>query len=183
MDFLTFQKHIKQNFSTALELFDGIIKSPTMTKRQLETLIEKIHVYDNQYIEIKLRGELGNIFKDQTIIRMSKEDRVKRTIINYISSVNSFGKIKLLNEVRKYDTLANYAIVPIIDEFIQKGFIQQTPKRHNADHPPYICIASKDEMLRGFNICTDIDTIYRYCNLNAPIETILKINTWISRYL
>jgi len=116
-------------------------------------------------------------------MRMSKEDRIKRTIINYISNVNSFGKIKLLNEIRKYDTIANYAIVPIIDEFIEKGFVKQTEKRHKADHPPYICIASKNDMLRGFNICTDIDTIYRYCNLNAQFETIIKLNTWISRYL
>ena len=46
-----------------------------------------------------------------------------------------------------------------------------------------IDVPSKEEMLRGFNICTDIDTIYRYCNLSAPFETIIKINTWISRYL
>jgi len=177
------RSNIKRNFTTALGLFDEIINSPKISKRQLETLVEKIYVYEDQYIEVRLRGELGNIFEDQTIMRMSKEDRIKRTIINYISSVNSFGKIKLLNEVRKYDTIANYAIVPIIDEFIEKGFVKQTEKRHKADHPPYICIASKDDMLRGFNICTDIDTIYRYCNLNAQFETIIKINTWISRYL
>ena len=179
----TNRSNIKRNFTTALDLFDTIIESAQISKRQLETLIEKIYIYDDQSIEIKLRGELGNIFKDQSIMRMSKEDRIKRTIISYVTNVSSFGKIKLLNEIRKYDTLANYAIVPIIDEFMQKGFIKQTPKRHNADHPPYVCVASKDEMLRGFNICTDIDTIYGYCNLNAQVETILKMNIWISRYL
>lgn len=177
------KSNIKRNFTTALDLFDGIIKTSQINKRQIETLIEKIYIYDDQSIEVKLRGELGNIFKDQSIMRMSKDDRIKRTIINYITNVSSFGKIKLLNEVRKYDTLANYAIVPIIDEFIEKGFVKQTQKRHNADHPPYICVASKEEMLRGFNICTDIDTIYGYCNLSASFKTIISISTWISRYL
>lgn len=177
------KNNIKRNFKTALEMFDDIIGSPKITKRQLETLVEKIYIHDDQTIEIKLRGDLGNIFKDQSIMRMSKEDRIKRTIINYISSVSSFGKIKLINEVRKYDTIANYSIAPIIDEFIEKGFVKQTSKRHKADHPPYICIASKEDMLRGFNICTDIDTIYRYCNLNATFETIITISKWISRYL
>ena len=177
------KSNIKNNFTTALELFDNIVNTPNISKRQLETLIEKILIYDDQSIEIRLRGDLGNIFKDQTIMRMSKEDRVKRTIINYISDAHSFGQIKLLNEIRKYDTFANYSLAPIINEFIAKGFIKQTEKRHNADHPPYICIASKEEMLKGFNICTDIDTIYRYCNLSATLETILKINMWISRYL
>ena len=177
------KSNIKNNFTTALHLFDNIINSQQISKRQLETIIEKILIYDNQSIEIKLRGDLGDIFKDQSIMRMSKDDRIKRTIINYISNVHSFGQIKLINEVRKYDTIANYAIVPIIDEFIQKGFVKRTEKRHKADHPPYVCIASKEEMLRGFNICTDIDTIYGYCNLNAPLETILRINIWISRYL
>lgn len=177
------KSNIKNNFTTALHLFDNIINSQQISKRQLETIIEKILIYDNQSIEIRLRGDLGDIFKDQSIMRMSKDDRIKRTIINYISNVHSFGQIKLINEVRKYDTIANYAIVPIIDEFIQKGFVKRTEKRHKADHPPYVCIASKEEMLRGFNICTDIDTIYGYCNLNAPLETILRINIWISRYL
>lgn len=177
------KSNIKNNFTTALELFDNIINAPQISKRQLETLIDKILIYDDQSIEIQLRGDLGDIFKDQSIMRMSKEDRIKRTIINYISDVHSFGQIKLLNEIRKYDTIANYALMPIIDEFIVKGFIEQTEKRHKADHPPYICTASKEEMLRGFNICTDIDTIYGYCNLNATLETILRINIWISRYL
>lgn len=177
------KNNIKRNFKTALEMFDDIIKTPTMTKRQLETLVEKIYIYDDQSIEIKLRGDLGDIFKDQSIIRLSKEDRIKRTIINYISEISSFGQIKLINEVRKYDSIANYAIVPIIDEFIEKGFVKKTEKRHKADHPPYVCIASKEEMLRGFNICTDIDTIYGYCNLGTTFETINKISIWISRYL
>ena len=177
------KNNIKRNFKTALEMFDDIIKAPKITKRQLETLVEKIYVYDDQSIEVKLRGDLGDIFKDQSIIRLSKDDRIKRTIINYISEVHSFGQIKLINEVRKYDTIANYAIVPIINEFIEKGFIKRTEKRHKADHPPYICTASKEEMLRGFNICTDVDTIYGYCNLGTTFETINKISTWISRYL
>ena len=177
------KNNIKRNFKTALEMFDDIIKAPKITKRQLETLVEKIYVYDDQSIEVKLRGDLGDIFKDQSIIRLSKDDRIKRTIINYISEVHSFGQIKLINEVRKYDTIANYAIVPIINEFIEKGFIKRTEKRHKADHPPYICTASKEEMLRGFNICIDVDTIYGYCNLGTTFETINKISTWISRYL
>lgn len=177
------KKNIKTNFTTALELFDNIVNAPQISKRQLETLIDKILIYDDQSIEIRLRGDLGDIFKDQSIMRMSKADRIKRTIINYISNTHSFGQIKLINEVRKYDTIANYAIVPIINEFIEKGFVKKTEKRHKADHPPYICTATKEEMLRGFNICTDIDTIYGYCNLNAQLETILKINIWISRYL
>lgn len=177
------KSNIKRNFNTALEMFDEIVNSQTITKRQLETIVEKICIYDNQSIEIKLRGDLGNIFKDQSIMRMSKEDRIKRTIINYISEVNSFGRIKLINEIRKHDTIANYALPPVLDEFIERGFIKQTSKRHKADHPPYVCIASKEEMLRAFNICTDIDTIYRYCNLDATFEIIVKLSTWISRYL
>lgn len=177
------KNNIKRNFKTALELFDEIINAQKINKRQLETLVEKIYIYDNNSIEIKLRGDLGNIFKDQSIMRMSKEDRIKKTIINYISNIHSFGRIKLINEIRKYDTIANYALEPIINEFVEKGFVQQTAKRHRADHPPYICVATKEDMLKGFNICTDIDTIYGYCNLSATFETIIRISTWISRYL
>jgi DNA invertase Pin-like site-specific DNA recombinase len=174
---------IKRNFKTALEVFDSILKMDQLTNRQLQYVVDKIIVHENNVIEVKLRGELGLIFDDDVVMRMSKEDRIKRIVINYITSVSTFGQVKLLHEIRKTDAFDYEKILPLINEFVDKGYVVQTEKRHKADHPPYVCVATKEEMLRGFDICTDICTIYRYSNHSTNLETYVRISTWIQRYL
>ena len=173
---------IKRNFKSAMEVFDNIIKSGNLTKRQLESIIEKIVVYEDCSIEIKLRGELSKIFEDELVIRTSRADRIKRTAINFMTSVSSFGRVRLLNEIRKYDSLSQKDLTPLIDEFIEKGYVIKAPTK-KGDRPPHICVATKEEMLKGFNICTDIGTVRSYVNLSANLDTYAKISIWISRYL
>lgn len=177
------KSEVKRNFKSALEVFDSILQTDQLTRKDIECIIDKILVYDDNVIEVKLRGDLSKIFKDEVVLRMSKEDRIKRVVINYISSVSSFGQMKLLNEIRKDDSITYEAILPLINEFIDKGYVIQTPKRHKADHPPYVCVASKEEMLRGFDICTDIDTIHRISNHSTDFRTIISISTWMQRYM
>lgn len=177
------KSEIKRNFKTALEVFDNILNSKCLTKRQLESIIEKILIYENNTIEIKLRGELGNIFKDQSIARMSREDRIKKTIINFITSVSSFGQVRLLQEIRKNDPISYKDVLPFINDFIEKGYVILGERQGKARCAPYVCIASKEEMLSGFNICTDIDSTRRHINLGASLETLSRISIWISRYL
>lgn len=174
---------IKRNFKSALEVFDSILKMDQLTNRQLQYIVDKIVVHGDNIIEVKLRGELGSIFSDETIMRMSKEDRIKRVVINYITSVSTFGQVKLLNEIRKSDPFDYEKIPALINEFVEKGYVVQTEKRHKADHPPFICVASKEEMLSGFNICTDVHTIHRYTNHSTDFETYVRISVWIQRYL
>ena len=174
---------IKRNFKSALEVFDNILKSEEFTSRQLNTIIDKIVMYDTNIIDIKLKGELGSIFKDDKVVRMSKEDRIKRVMINYITSVSTFGVIKLMKVIRDTDSISYETVQALVQEFMDKGFIEQTAKRHNADHPPYICVATKEQMLDGFKICTDVTTIRRYSNLSASFDTYMKLSTWISRYI
>lgn len=177
------KSEIKRNFKSALEVFDSILQSKEFTSRQLNTIIDKIIMYDTNVIDIKLKGDLGLIFKDEKIMRMSKEDRIKRVAINYITSVSTFGVIKLMNVIRKTDSISYETVQALIQEFVDKGFVEQTPKRHNADHPPYICVATKEQMLDGFKIRTDVTTICRYTNLGTDFETYIKLSTWIQRYI
>lgn len=177
------KSEIKRNFKSALEVFDNILQSKEFTSRQLNTVIDKIVMYDTNVIDIQLRGELGLIFKDEKIIRMSKADRIKRVMINYITSVSTFGVIKLMNTIRKTDSISYENVQALIQEFVDKGFVEQTAKRHNADHPPYVCVATKEQMLDGFEIRTDVSTLHRYTNLGTDLETYMKLSTWIQRYI
>lgn len=174
---------IKRNFKSALDVFDSILKMDELTNRQLQYVVDKIIVHEDNIIEVKLRGELGSIFGDDVVMRMSKEDRIKRVVINYITSVSTFGQVKLLHEIRKTDPFDYEKIPALINEFVEKGYVVQTEKRHKADHPPFICVATKEEMLKGFNICTDVHTIHGYSNHSTDFETYVRISTWIQRYL
>lgn len=174
---------IRRNFRSALEVFDSILQSKEFTSRQLNTLIDKISMFDTNVIDIKLKGDLGLIFKDDKVIRMSKEDRIKRVMINYITSVSTFGVMKLMHTIRATDSISYETVQALIQEFVDKGYVEQTAKRHNADHPPYVCVATKEQMLDGFEIRTDVSTIRRYTNLGTDFETYIKLSTWIQRYI
>lgn len=177
------KSEIKHNFKTALELFDNILQSEHLTKRQLNSIIEKILIYENNTIEIKLKGELSNIFKNESVSRLSREDRIKKTMINFISSVSSFGQVRLLQEIRKNDPISYNDIMPLINEFMEKGYVVIGTRKGKAKCPPFVCVATKEEMLSGFNICTEVDITRRSVNLSTDFERIIKISIWISRYL
>ena len=175
---------IKKNFKNALELFDSIINSKEFTKRQLDTIIEKIFIYEDNTIEIKLRGELQNIFDNSIIIRMSQKDRIKRAAIDYMTQVSGFGLVKIMQAVRKTESISYDNMLLLIEEFIEKGYvIQLAPRIQGRNNPPYMCVASKEEMLNGFGICTDVDIVRRYGNLGTDLENVVRISMWISRYL
>lgn len=175
------KSEIKRNFKTAMEVFDSIIKSKKITNRQLNTIIDKIIVYEDGAIEINLKGELGAIFKDEVMVRMSKEDRIKRLMIDYITNVSAFGMIKIINKIREHDSISYDTMRNILQQFIDKGYVVETNSKEN--RMPYVCVATKKDMLDGFNICTDLVTIYSVCNVGATLKTISRISTWIQRYM
>ena len=175
------KSEIKRNFKTAMEVFDSIIKSEEMTNRQLNTIIDKIIVYDDGTIEINLKGELSSIFKDEIMVRMSKEDRIKRLMIDYMTNVSAFGMIKIINAIREHDSISYDTMKDILQQFIDKGYVVETNNKEN--RMPYVCVATKKDMLNGFNICTDLVSIYSICNVSTTLEIVSRISTWIQRYM
>jgi hypothetical protein len=178
------KSEIKKNFKSALEVFDNILKSPEFTNRQLNTVIDKIIVYEDSTIEVRLNGELGSIFKDDVLIRMSKEDRIKRIVIDYITKVSTFGVTKLISEVRKTDSISRDNMGKILDQFIEKGYVVLSQSDRFGNRAiPYCCVATKEEMLDGFEIRTDLVSIDRIANLGTGFETVNRISIWIQRYM
>lgn len=177
------KSEIKRNFKSALEVFDNILRSDNFTSRQLNTIIDKIVVYDDNVIDVQLKGDLGLIFKDEKVIRMSKDDRIKRVIIDYITKVHTFGVVKLMEVIRETDSISYETTQAVIQEFVDKGFIERTGKSRGGVYPPYVCIATKEQMLDAFEICTDVETINRISNLSADLEIYIRLSTWIQRYL
>lgn len=198
---------IKNNFKSALEVFDSILQTEEFTNRQLNTIINKIIVYEDNAIEVELKGELQHIFKDDVIVRMSKTDRIKRIMINYITSVSTFGVVKLMKEIRKTDSISYDTVLELVNEFVDKGYIIQMKKRYDTDRPPFMCVASKESMLNGYGIyddvqsilclsdssveskisrskvCTEGQSIHSHSYFSTDFETIIKISTWIQRYI
>lgn len=178
------KSEIKRNFKSALEVFDSILKADEFTHRQINTIINNIYVYEDNVVEIQLKGELKSIFKDQVMIRMSKEERMKLNIINYITNVSAFGMTKLIAEIRKNDSISHDNLKSILDQFIEKGYVIEVEKnKRNNTLPPYICVEERDKMIDGFEIRTDMCSIHRWSNVGTSLETLSKMSTWIQRYI
>jgi hypothetical protein len=52
---------MKKELSSVLDIFDNIITSKTLTRRQIETIVEKILVHEDGGMDIFLKGDLHEL--------------------------------------------------------------------------------------------------------------------------
>ena len=75
-------------------------------------------------------------------------------------------------------------MVKILDQFVEKGYVMLSQSERFGNRAiPYCCVATKEEMLDGFGICTDLVSIYRIANLGTSFEVVNRISIWIQRYM
>ena len=77
---------LKDNFKSALSLFDEIINTKHLSKKQALILIDKIIVYEDSTLDIYLKGDLHELCSNQINIISSLQDKLDRSTTNYILS-------------------------------------------------------------------------------------------------
>ena len=77
---------LKSNFKSAIHLFDEIINTKQLTKKQALILIDKIIVYEDSTLDIYLKGDLHELCSNQINIISSLQDKLDRSTTNYILS-------------------------------------------------------------------------------------------------
>lgn len=77
---------LKDNFKSAINLFDEIINTKQITKKQALILIDKIIVYEDSTLDIYLKGDLHELCSNKVNIVMSLQDKLDRSTTDYILS-------------------------------------------------------------------------------------------------
>lgn len=77
---------LKNNFKSALNLFDEIINTKQLTKKQALILIDKIIVYEDSTLDIYLKGDLHELCSNKINIVASLQDKLDKSTTDYILS-------------------------------------------------------------------------------------------------
>ena len=77
---------LKENFKSAISLFDEIINTKQITKKQALILIDKITVYEDSTLDIYLKGDLHELCSNRVNIVMSVQDKLDKSTADYILS-------------------------------------------------------------------------------------------------
>lgn len=172
-------KEIKVNLNKALNIFDTIIASDTITREQAQILIERIEVYYNKGMVIKMRGNLNAIVNPNAKVDVDRKTQYYKAIVEKISKKSSFYYSKIHKELREEGYNFGYyrKFKPIMDEFADLGIIS----RKNNSNQSVKVLKSKDEIFSLLNLYTDSDTDPCRSPISVNVGELTKIGNWIER--
>ena len=75
---------IKKELTSVLDIFDNIIASKTLSRRQVETIVEKILVHEDGGMDIFLKGDLHELCTNYIQFKSSNKDAIVENMIKYL---------------------------------------------------------------------------------------------------
>lgn len=185
---------VKENLTTALSIFDSVLLSKTISKKQLATLVDEIIVHENGGLDFHLKGNLHKILfpnqegamahiKDCGLTRRSKE--IFGDLMIYLNEsdpkkVSPTAATKHMNARNvgvKYTTVMNLWNKLVEDGSIAKnegynaGFhLTKTPKEIADDYADYTSCLSIPQLMN--NTDKKVNDI--------SIDILLEISNWVN---
>ena len=74
---------MQKELTSVLAIFDEILASKTLTRRQVETIVEKIIVHDDDGLDIYLKGDLHELCTNYIQFKSSSKEAIVESIIKY----------------------------------------------------------------------------------------------------
>lgn len=75
---------MKKELSSVLDIFDDIIRSKTLNRRQVETIVEKILVHEDGGMDIFLKGDLHELCTNYIQFKSSSKEAIVENMIKYM---------------------------------------------------------------------------------------------------
>ena len=74
---------VQKELTSVLSVFDEILASKTLTRRQVETIVEKIIVHEDDGLDIYLKGDLHELCTNYIQFKSSSKEAIVEAIIKY----------------------------------------------------------------------------------------------------
>jgi hypothetical protein len=122
---------IKKELTSVLDIFDSIIASKSLSRRQVETIVDKIIVYEDDGLDIFLKGNLHELCTNYIQFKSSNKEQIVSAIIKYAEThKDCVMKKKCEKYIRtqgfKFDT---NTFSKLYDRLIEYGYIIQISER------------------------------------------------------
>ena len=76
---------VKKELTSVLAIFDEILASKTLTRRQVETIVEKIIVHEDDGLDIYLKGDLHELCTNYIQFKSSSKEAMVEGMIKYMT--------------------------------------------------------------------------------------------------
>jgi hypothetical protein len=163
-----------QDLNGAMAIFNDIINTQQITKRQVTTIVDKIIVHEDGGLDIYLKGNLHGLCTNYVQIKNTNKGKILATTLDYIkdhqdrfSQTSAFDYVKIYHRIG-YD---NYVkIFNILKDYFEpnkgynKGYRLKVPFEKLKNDFDYHIIDYDSTWVR---------------NNNVTIEMIIKICQWV----
>lgn len=128
---ITEEKDIKKELMSVLDIFDNIIASKQLSRRQVESIVDKIIVHEDDGLDIFLKGDLHELCTNYIQFKASNREMIVEQIIKYAEThINCIMKKRCEKYIRnqgfRFDTMA---FSKLYDRLIQYGYFTQISER------------------------------------------------------
>ena len=168
---------IRKDLNSALEIFDSIIASENITKKQIAMIVDHIVVHEDGGVDIFLRGNLHELCTNYIIRKKTNKAQVLEATIEYIQKhPEQIMKSKACAYVRLCGNQIgndNYGI--IFQELVDAGYLVENEGYHNGYR-----VADLEKLINDTKDSIVVDDSPRIHNNIVTLGLILNIQKWIS---
>lgn len=168
---------IRKDLNNALEIFDDIISTKNITKKQIATIVDHIVVHDDDGVDIFLYGNLHELCTNYIQYKSSNKMKILNDTIEYIKKhPNNVMISKAGDYVRLCGnriSRSNYE--KIFNCIVNMGYLIPNQGYHNG-----YSVVDLDKLIHDAETNIIINDAPQVHNNNVNLALIIKIQKWIS---
>ena len=166
---------MKKELTSVLAIFDEILASKTLTRRQVETIVEKIIVHEDDGLDIYLKGDLHELCTNYIQFKSSSKEAIVESIIKYATL--HVGEPILQRRCEKYARAQGVrfdttVFAKLYNNMIDAGYLERISPRKG-------CLVKDIDKLKQ---ALKDDTVMAYtsrCQHHiVTMQLLIKIHNW-----
>ena len=166
---------MKKELTSALAMFDEILASKTLTRRQVETLVEKIIVHEDDGLDIYLKGDLHELCTNYIQFKSSSKEAIVEAIVKYATL--HVGEPIIQRRCEKYARAQGVRFdttifAKIYNNMIDAGYLERISPRKGC------LVKDIDKLKQALRDDTVMAYSSRCQHLVVTMQLLMKIYKW-----
>ena len=166
----------RKELNDVLGIFDEIIMSKNITRKQVEIIIDKIMVHEDGGLDIFLKGNLHELCTNYIQYKATNKEKIIGCIIEY---AKDHKDCIIATKVESYTRLCGYRIskqsfARLLRMLVKKGYLVENSGYHNGYR-----VVDLDKFIDAYKSGIVIDEAPRVKHNIVTLELINKICAWV----
>lgn len=166
----------RKELNDVLDIFDEIITSQNITRKQVETIIDKIMVHDDGGLDIYLKGNLHELCTNYIQYKATNKEKVIGSIIEYAKThPNNIIATKAESYARVCgNRISKQNFAKLLKELVAKGYLAENDGYRNGYR-----VVDMDHFINSYKSGNVINEAPRIKHNIVTLDLINKICAWV----